>query len=252
MLGALRTPADARWYRWALGMLILAAWLAIGVWGASPSAGLLHHDEVGKAALPPIAAFIVFTAGWTVMTVAMMLPGAVPLLNVFLLMTGGRPDRTGLVLRLGAGYLTVWSLFGAAAYLGDRALHELVSGVPPLARVIAPGVILAAGLYQFSALKERCLVECRSPYAFIASRWHGVSGRREAWRLGLQHGLFCLGCCWVLMLVMFAVGVAHLGWMLALGAVMAAERALPRGRLLTKPSGAALIAWAVYLAVAGG
>jgi predicted metal-binding membrane protein len=181
------------------------------------------------------------------MTVAMMLPGTIPLLNVFRLMTGRHPGRAGLLLRLGAGYLAVWSLFGAAAYLGDLALHEAAHALPLLGSAIAPGVFLAAGLYQFSGLKERCLVECRSPYAFVASRWQGRSPRREAWRLGLQHGVFCLGCCWVLMLVMFAVGVAHLGWMLALGAVMAAERATRWGRLLTKPAGAALVAGAAVL-----
>jgi len=250
MIGALRTSGDARWYRLALGTLILTAWVVLAVWGASPSAGLLHHGEVAHSPLHPLLALAIFTAGWTVMTVAMMLPGTVPLLNVFRLMTAPRQDGAGLMLRLGAGYLAVWALFGVVAFLGDLALHEAVHALPVLGRAIAPGVFLAAGLYQFSGLKERCLIECRSPYAFVASRWHGQAPRWDAWRLGLHHGAFCLGCCWVLMLVMFAVGVAHLGWMLALGAVMAAERALPWGRRLTRPAGAALIAWAAFLILA--
>lgn len=247
MLGAYRTQNDARWYRLALGALVLSAWAVLALWGAAPSAGLLHHDEVGEFSLPPLIAFAVFVAGWTLMTVAMMLPGSLPLVNVFYDVIRGRSDRAWLLVRLGAGYLSVWALFGAAAYLGDLALHEVEEYVPLLAAILSPGVLLAAGLYQFTPLKERCLSECRSPYAFVAARWNGLNAGREAWSLGLQHGVFCLGCCWVLMLLMFAVGAAHLGWMLGLGALMAAERSTSWGRRLTRPAGAGLIAWAAVL-----
>ena len=105
-----------------------------------------------------------------------------------------------------------------------------------------------AGVYQFTPLKYHCLDKCRAPLGFIMGHWRGRRPRREALRLGLHHGLFCLGCCWSLMLLMFTVGVGSLGWMLALGAVMAAEKNLPWGRRLSAPLGMALVAGAWLVA----
>lgn len=249
MLGALRTPGDDRWYRLSLGGLVLSAWLVMGLWGASPYAGWLHHGETGEAAVSPVSRLAVFVAGWTIMTVAMMLPSSLPLVNLFRKAVASRPERDALLMRLGAGYLGVWAAFGAAAYAGDLLLHEAVERVALLqaaAGTIPAIVLLAAGVYQFTGLKEKCLAECRSPYAFLVQHWQGRSPARESWRLGARHGLFCVGCCWTLMLLMFAVGVAHLGWMLALGAVMAAERASRWGRHVTRPVGATLVVWGVW------
>lgn len=248
MLGALRTPDDDRWYRVALGALVLLAWLVMGLWGASPYAGWLHHREIGEGHVSPISRLAVFVFGWTLMTIAMMLPGSLPLVNLFRRVTGGRQDRDALLVRLGAGYVVTWAAFGGVAYSGDFVLHELVeraAWLHAVSWVIPAGVLLAAGLYQFTPLKEKCLTECRSPYAFLVGHWHGENPVRESWRLGIRHGLFCVGCCWTLMLLMFAVGVAHLGWMLALGILMAAERAMPWGRRVTRPVGVLLIVWAV-------
>jgi predicted metal-binding membrane protein len=111
--------------------------------------------------------------------------------------------------------------------------------VPPIAALI----VLAAGLYQFTPLKQICLDKCRAPYSFLVQHWRGKHARRDALRLGIRHGLFYLGCCWTLMLLMFAVGGANLGWMLALGALMTAERTTRLGRRLTRPLGGALIVW---------
>jgi predicted metal-binding membrane protein len=163
-----------------------------------------------------------------------------------------RPGRAGLVLRLVLGHLSVWVLFGALAYAGDTGLHEAVERLPApaaAAGAIGAGILLAAGVFQFTPLKHMCLEKCRSPYSFLVEHWRGRRAGRDAVRLGVRHGLFCVGC-WALMLLMFAVGGANLGWMLALGALMAAERATRWGRLLTRPLGAALIAWAA-LALAG-
>ncbi|MDR7521241.1 MAG: DUF2182 domain-containing protein [Armatimonadota bacterium] len=252
MIGALRTPDDARWYRLALAALIGSAWAIMALWGSSPYAGWLGHRETEASTLSPVFRLAAFVVGWTVMTVAMMLPGSLPLVNLFRRAVAHRPDRRRLLLRLGAGYLSVWAGFGLAAFAVDVvAVHELVERLPWLAAILPPGVLLAAGAYQFTALKERCLSQCRSPLTFLAGRWRGVHPCRDAWALGLHHGLFCVGCCWALMLLMFAVGIAHLGWMLALGAVMTAERTLPWGSRLTGPAGAALIAWAILLQVEG-
>src|SRR6266513_2848107 len=110
---------------------------------------------------------------------------------------------------------------------------------------IASAILLAAGVYQFTPLKRMCLEKCRSPYMFLVEHWRGRHAGSDALRLGVRHGLFCLGCCWTLMLLMFAVGGANLGWMLALGTLMAAERTTRWGRYLTAPVGAALVLWAV-------
>jgi len=116
---------------------------------------------------------------------------------------------------------------------------------------VAAAVLVGAGLFQFSALKYRCLDQCRTPFGFVTARWHGRAPLREALRLGVDHGLFCVGCCWALMLVMFVVGVGSIGWMLALAAVMAAEKNLPWGARLRTPVGVALVAWGVALVVPG-
>ena len=106
---------------------------------------------------------------------------------------------------------------------------------------------MLAGLYQFTPLKYACLDKCRSPLGFITEHWHGSHERIHAFRLGVRHGLFCIGCCWSLMLLMFAVGVGNLGWMLVLGALMAIEKNLPWGRRFSAPLGVVLLCWGLSL-----
>jgi predicted metal-binding membrane protein len=252
MLGMMRTPADSRWYRLTIGSLIVAAWVVLLIWGASPFARLLSHEELGEGEFPLAFTLTVFVAGWTLMIIAMMLPSSLPLLNLFRRMTLNRPDGKRLLGLLLLGYLGVWTAFGGLAYLGDSLLHETVENLPSSTGIslgLVIGILLAAGAYQFTPLKHMCLEKCRSPYSFLVENWRGQGASLEAFRLGLRHGLFCLGCCWTLMLLMFAVGGANLGWMLALGAIMTAERVSRWGRYLTRPLGLALILWAVlYLA----
>lgn len=242
MIGALRTAQDDRWYRLALGSLIVGAWGTLLLWGASPYADLLDHAASLELAPARLGAFV---AGWTLMTIAMMLPSSLPLVNLFRRMVDGRPDATGLLARLLAGYVVVWSAFGLVAYVGDAVLHAAVAAVPGAAWVVAPAVALAAGAYQFTPLKHACLEQCRSPYSFLVAHWHGQRAGWDALRLGARHGLFCLGCCWTLMLLLSAVGGMNPGWMLALGALMAAERTTRWGGSLTRPIGVSLIVWAV-------
>ena len=116
--------------------------------------------------------------------------------------------------------------------------------------VIGAAVLAGAGAFQFSALKYRCLEQCHTPFAFVAARWHGRAPAREAFRLGLDHGLFCIGCCWALMLLMFVVGTGSLALMLVLALVMAAEKNLPWGRRLRVPLGVALLAGAAAVVAA--
>jgi predicted metal-binding membrane protein len=189
---------------------------------------------------------VAFVAGWTLMTIAMMLPSSLPLVTLFRRFVAARSDGNALLILLGAGYIGVWAYFGLLAYVGDSLLHALVDRTPALPEAAAAGVIgaavlLVAGVYQFTPLKTMCLEQCRSPFSFLVQHWRSRDPAWGALRLGIRHGLFCLGCCWSLMLLMFAVGGANLGWMLALGALMAAERTARWGRRLTRPLGIALV-----------
>ncbi|MDQ7829005.1 MAG: DUF2182 domain-containing protein [Armatimonadota bacterium] len=259
MIDALRTSDDRRWYTLAVAAVVLFAWLTLAAWGRSPYAVFLGHGDAGEVFPPPAGSspalrLGLFVGGWVLMTVAMMLPASLPLLTLFRRMVHHRRRRGGLLVALSAGYLGVWGLFGLGAYTGDRVVHVVVDRAgagAAAAALLLPTVLLAAGLYQFTGLKDRCLQACRSPYLFVAERWRGRRPALEAFRLGVDHGLFCVGCCWTLMLLMFAVGVGHLTWMLVLGAVMGTERAAPWGRALTRPVGVLLVLWALGRLVRG-
>ncbi len=229
--------------------LIVLAWLALILWGRSPYAGYLSHKELhgqelsGNANAAGVA--LLFVLGWTAMTVAMMLPTSLPLFDLFQRLVRRRPDASRLTALLIAGYVTVWSAFGVVAHTGDRFIHLGVDHIGWLAanpQVIPAAVLVLAGVYQFTPLKYMCLDKCRSPLSFITEHWHGRRERAEAFKLGLHHGLFCVGCCWSLMLLMLAVGTGNIGWMLGLGAVMAIEKNMPWGRRLSAPLGVLLLA----------
>jgi len=181
--------------------------------------------------------------------VAMMLPSSVPLVLTFAALVGRRRTPGTLVVLLLAGYLVIWAGFGLAAWVLDRGIHATVDAIPWLAdhpQLIIATTLLAAGLWQFSPLRDRCLDECRSPLGFVMNRWRGTSERREAFVMGIAHGAFCVGCCWSLMLVMFGVGLGSVTAMLALGAITAVEKNLPWGRRMTRPLGVLLVVVAVY------
>jgi predicted metal-binding membrane protein len=222
------------------------AWLSLWAWSASPYGRYLHH-EGGVAPLPIEA--ILFSLGWVLMIVAMMLPSSVPLVVTFGALVGRRPRPRRLVLLLLAGYLVVWGAFGLAAWVLDRGIHAAVDALPWLAahpQLIMGSTLAIAGLWQFSPLRARCLEQCRSPLGFVMNRWRGVDQQRESFAMGIAHGAFCVGCCWSLMLVMFGVGLGSVAAMLALGALTAVEKNLPWGQRLTRPLGFALILAAVY------
>ncbi|MFQ5848795.1 MAG: DUF2182 domain-containing protein [Candidatus Methylomirabilales bacterium] len=242
---------DRRLFTALLVILIALAWLALWAWGQSPYARYLNHEELEVISLPEDTVLLfVFVGGWTVMTVAMMLPTSLPLIVMFHALTRRRPDRLWLVVLLVAGYLGTWTLFGATAHLADWILHEAVEGSVWLeanAWMLGAGILVVGGVFQFTPLKYYCLDKCRSPLSFIMEHWRGRHERMHALWLGVRHGIFCIGCCWALMLLMFVVGVANIGWMLALGAVMAVEKNMPWGRRLSAPLGVLLLAWGVIL-----
>ncbi|MFO1325251.1 MAG: DUF2182 domain-containing protein [Burkholderiales bacterium] len=244
-----------------LALLTALAWATLFAWNASPYGRYLAHP--GWTDLPALAAlcravpegFVVVPAvlhalAWVLMIAAMMLPTTYPVLSLFRTIVGGRPDASGLLARVIAGFFAAWFAFGLVAHAADALVLWAFGRFPALEThgwVLGAAVLAGAGAFQFSALKYRCLEQCQSPFAFVASRWHGIAPGREAWRLGVDHGLFCVGCCWALMLVMFVVGTGSVGWMLVLAAVMAAEKNLPWGRRLRTPLGAGLLGWAAAI-----
>jgi predicted metal-binding membrane protein len=247
-----------------LTLLVVAAWAMLWLWSASPYGRYLGHDAwaddgafaalcravpLGESWLPAA----LHAAAWVLMIAAMMLPTTFPLLSMFRRITRDRADAGRLVALVLGGFFAAWLAFGLIAHAADETLRWGAGREPWFVAngwMIGAAVLAGAGLFQWSALKYRCLEQCHTPFAFVAARWHGRAPVREAFRLGLDHGVFCVGCCWALMMLMFVVGMGNLGWMLLLAAVMAAEKNLPWGRRLRTPLGVGLIAWAGAIVIA--
>lgn len=242
--------------------LIAAGWVALFLWGQSPYGRYLDHGtwtETGIAgsicsALPAghlVLPAAIYAGGWLLMITAMMLPAAMPLFDRFERMVSSRGDRPRLIIAIILGYLVAWLAFGFAAHGLDLAVHAAVTRSTWLlfnGWAVGAAVLAVAGLFQFSTLKYRCLAKCRAPFGFISQHWRGRNPLRNAFQLGLHHGVFCVGCCWALMLLMFVVGTGNVGWMLGLGALMAAEKNLPWGRRFSRALGALLIVAAAVVA----
>jgi len=241
--------------------LVTLAWMALWAWARSPYGRYLEHGDwtaSGPAAflcqaIPGggvIVPAVLYAAAWILMTAAMMLPTTLPLFNAFDRLTAGRPDHARLLMLLGLGYMAVWGAFGLLAHGLHSAVLALLASAPTLAWhgwVLGAATIALAGAFQFSRLKHRCLEKCRTPLSFVIEHWRGQAQARHAFALGTHHGLFCVGCCWALMLLMFALGTGSLGWMLLLAAVMALEKNVPWGHRLSAPLGFALLGWAVFV-----
>jgi predicted metal-binding membrane protein len=194
------------------------------------------------------AALLLFLLAWQVMLAAMMLPSTLPLIRLFEAVSVRQQRSWQVRAAFLAGYAAVWSAFGALAFLGDLNVHHIVDAVPWVQQrpwLIAGGVLVLAGAFQFSTLKEQCLAKCRQPGPYLLA--HYRRGAAAAFRLGGGHGLFCLGCCWALMLLMFAVGVAHLVWMAPLTALMVYEKTGRYGRRAARIAGVVLLVWGVVV-----
>jgi predicted metal-binding membrane protein len=241
-----------------IGAMSALAWVAIWRLDAAPWGRWIHahgstayghgaHGATGVAATSALGLGLAFVAGWVVMTVAMMLPSTLPLLELFRRLTASHRERFLLLALVGAGYLAAWAVFGGLVFAATQFLRAGMgeAAIPP--RVAPAALLLVAGAFQFSPLKYRCLERCRSPLSFLTSRWRGAHERWQSFRLGLDHGAFCVGCCWALMLLMFVTGTASLALMLVLGAVMAVEKNAPWGRRVSAPLGAVLLAGAVLM-----
>ena len=254
---ALNTTARRGYFLPVFVGLVVFAWLALWLWEQSPYGRYLNHGlwtqyglasdlcrviPNGEVVLPAV----LYIGGWMLMTTAMMLPAVLPLLLIFRRLTMRRKGHSTLLTLVITGYLVAWGVFGAVAHGTSWAILELVQGSVWLTfNSWIPGaiILLIAGAFQFSALKYSCLDKCRTPMLFINQYWQGHHARRQSLLLGIHHGIYCVGCCWALMLLMFAVGTGSVGWMLALGAVMAFEKNMPWGRKMSGPLGVLLLAW---------
>lgn len=247
---------DQRIFTALLLGLIFLAWVALFGWQQSPYGRFLDHEELANIEIGlsggGLGFAALFVSGWTLMTFAMMLPTSLPLIQMFQKMTRARENRSQLTALLIGGYLAVWAGFGVGAHVGDWVLHQVVvarlAWLDDRAWVIGAVTLIGAGIYQFTPLKYQCLDKCRSPFGFITEHWRGDRERVQSFVLGAHHGVFCVGCCWSLMMLMFAVGVGNVGWMLALGALMAVEKNMPWGRRISAPLGVGLIAAGVGVA----
>ncbi len=237
-----------------LSGIVILAWIALWWLEQSPYGWLFHrHGGISHAQhniTPDWLYAGAFLAGWVLMTVAMMLPTTVPLVRLFRRMVSRQANASFLVVLVLAGYLLAWLAFGVIALSLLWAMDKaLTNAVVPEPWIWGAGLFLLAGAFQFSALKYACLDKCRSPLGFLFGHWHGRSRITESLNIGWSHGLFCVGCCWALMMLMFAIGTVSLGWMLLLALVMAVEKNAPWGRRVAHPLGALLLATGIGMGI---
>ena len=174
----------------------------------------------------------------------MMVPTSLPLLALFSRMTAHRPRSHFWVAALLSGYLGIWSLGGGVVYglLGTISLVTHEWGVENMSGWTSASVAcLVAGGYQLSSWKYACLDHCRSPLMFLMQHWKGSRPLAEAIGLGLRHGLWCIGCCWLLMIVLVVIGSGNIWWMLIFGFAMGLEKNALWGRKLSRPAGVFLV-----------
>ena len=215
--------------------------------GLAAIAGLAWAYLWGMASMPGgMETGIAMTlAMWTVMMAAMMLPSASPAILLYAAMVRKNAERgvaLAAVWLFVAGYLLAWAGFAVLAALLQAAL-EGTGLLAPMMLSASPwlsgALLLAAGAYQFTPLKKLCLSKCREPVHFFITNWH--PGPLGALRMGAAHGAYCVGCCWLLMLLLFALGVMNLAWIALIAAFVLAEKLLPAGRFSSRFAGVALI-----------
>jgi predicted metal-binding membrane protein len=239
------TSRILRHERWVvacgIAMLVALSW-----WFLASGAGIGGMDGMGVAGMepPPLGALILM---WWLMMVAMMLPSAAPAILLYGRVREMRGADTAIAQTwvFLAGYVGVWLIFS----IGAAALQRLISGASMALtdHRLAGALLIVAGLYQLSPLKSACLRQCRSPAQFLSRHWG--PGMNGAIRLGALHGAYCVGCCWMLMALLFVGGVMNFLWIVALTVIVGIEKLVPKGDVLGRVAGAAFVVWgAVRLA----
>lgn len=234
-----------------LFLLCLLSWwylLAGASMGASPS--MMH--------VPDATRWIVMLLMWWIMMIAMMVPSAAPMVLLYAKVYRQGQESGRLrspfvpAAAFAGGYLLAWLLFSLLAVAvqilleSSGLVHRMMMW--STSERLSGCLLILAGLYQFSPWKSRCLAHCRSPAAFLSAHWR--KSAPGAVRMGIDHGLYCVGCCWSLMLLLFVVGVMNLAWIAALSAIVIAEKLLPFGRWIAHGAGAALVAGGIWMLAA--
>lgn len=242
-----RTPAVA-----LLVLLPLVSWMWIGVMARDMYGPMTGASAWMMTARWDVPHLLLLWAMWAVMMTGMMLPPSSPLLLLYgFAARRSAPESAGRqIYAVAAGYLAVWTLFSLGATALQRVLASLLR-ISPMMETSSPAagatLLLIAGVYQFTPMKHACLRTCQSPFGFLMSHWrNGLSG---AFRIGLEHGAYCVGCCWALMLLLFAGGVMNLAVIGALTAFVAFEKLTPFGMHGARISGVLLMIAGVWMIV---
>jgi predicted metal-binding membrane protein len=229
----------------SIAAMVVLAWLYL-FHTARPMAGMdMSAMQMSGLYEWGLSTGILLFLMWAVMMIAMMVPSAVPMIQAFLAMNEERQNSSRPLVPVGVfllGYLVVWTSFSALATLAQWGLHEAALISPMMiatSPVVSGGILLAAGVFQWTPLKRACLSGCRSPLSFLMSGWR--DGTAGAFSMGLRHGAYCVGCCWALMALLFVVGVMNLLWIAVIALFVMAEKILPRGELLGHIGGVALV-----------
>jgi predicted metal-binding membrane protein len=186
---------------------------------------------------------------WAVMMVAMMLPSASPMVLTYARIARSRSGMSSYcVWTFAAAYLVVWVAFSAAATAGQFILDHasMLHGSSRATPLVSVALLALAGLYQITPLKSACLGKCRSPLGFFMTEWR--SGSKGAFMMGSKHGVYCVGCCWMLMALLFVFGVMNLLWVAALSGLVLLEKLAPFGGVIARASGLLMLAGAIALA----
>ncbi|MFG1359727.1 DUF2182 domain-containing protein [Xanthobacter pseudotagetidis] len=239
----------------ALAFVTLSAWL--GSWAITAGMEAIDPTFLAQLCARPWSAadFANAFLMWNAMMVAMMLPSAAPMIDAFATIAKRRRARRDpyvptLVFVL--GYLAVWGGFSLAGAAGHWLMANAGLVGPDMALssgLLSGGVLVLAGLYQLTSVKQACLTHCRSPSGFILSEWR--EGYLGSMVMGFRHGLYCVGCCWALMLLMLVVSMMDLRWTAALAIYVAAEKLLPHGAILSKAAGVIAVALGAAFLLAG-
>jgi predicted metal-binding membrane protein len=257
---AVLVPRDRRLILGCIGATIALAWAYLAYLGHQMSSSMATDPMMAQMAAtmsaPWTAADVLFTfAMWAVMMIGMMTGSAAPVLLLFGAAHAKRGDANvpRLVAMFGLGYAGVWIAFSAIAALTHWALHRAALLSPAMAASsprVAGAILIGAGVYQLTRFKGACLTACRSPIGFLMNYWR--DGAIGAAKMGWHHGLYCLGCCWALMGVLFVVGVMNLAWVAVLTAFVLAEKIGPAGAIVARVGGALMVIAGVFVAMLGG
>jgi len=245
-----------------LGAIVVLSWayLVYLAWGMSSTmamSGTGMAVDMGMGMAMPtvqpwgVVDYWLMFVMWAVMMFAMMTPSAAPMVLTYTKINRQQEDKSKPVWGTAVfffGYLLIWTLFSAVATLAQGGLHAatLLSPMMETTSPILGGIILmAAGVFQFTPLKQACLSHCRTPLGYFMTEWR--EGKWGALVMGMRHGAFCVGCCWLIMALLFVAGIMNLFWIAVIAAYVLLEKVLPHGRKISWAFGVLMVGWGVWL-----